>query len=232
MKLTNLAGAIVSVSLLGAAGAAGAATVITVQDSGTAPFTALNLGTAGSAGLVSTANITSGPAIGFAGISSITFSGTGTGVYAGGSSNAASPFPLGAPGSSLEEYFAVQPGGTVTINFSSPQTTLDMLWGTADTPTGYNVVTDGGTHITGAEILALAPGSPSSGSTNMAVEITGLPSFTSLTFTDSVSNQPAFEFDVGRPVPEPATWATMLLGFFGLGTMMRRARAKRGFIAA
>lgn len=29
------------------------------------------------------------------------------------------------------------------------------------------------------------------------------------------------------PVPEPATWATMLLGFGGLGAMMRRARGKR-----
>jgi hypothetical protein len=239
MKLGNLAGGVATALLLGAASAslavpAAAATVINVQDSGTAPFTALNLGTAGSAGLVSTANITSGPAIGFDGISSITFSGSGTGVYAGTTSSlAASPFPLGAtPGSSLQEYFAVEPGGTVTINFSSPRTTLDMLWGTVDTASGYNVVTDGGTQITGAQILALAAGNPSSGSTNTAVEITGLPSFTSLTFTDSVSNQPAFEFDIGAAVPEPATWAVMLVGFFGLGTMMRRSRAKQGFVAA
>jgi hypothetical protein len=33
-------------------------------------------------------------------------------------------------------------------------------------------------------------------------------------------------------VPEPATWAVMLVGFFGMGTMMRRSRAKRSFIAA
>jgi hypothetical protein len=30
---------------------------------------------------------------------------------------------------------------------------------------------------------------------------------------------------VVRTVPEPATWAMMLLGFFGLGTALRRRRA-------
>src|ERR1035441_10543111 len=82
------------------------------------------------AGFVSNATITSGPAIGFDGISSIAFSGALTGVYAGASGTAASPFPLGTPGSSLEEYFAAQPGGTVAINFSTARTTLAMLWGT------------------------------------------------------------------------------------------------------
>lgn len=30
--------------------------------------------------------------------------------------------------------------------------------------------------------------------------------------------------DVSQPVPEPASWALMLVGFFGLGATMRRAR--------
>src|ERR1039458_7783870 len=104
LAASALAGSVLALSLpVGTAAAA-----ITVQDSGTAPFTALDLGTAGSAGFVSNATITSGPAIGFDGISSIAFSGALTGVYAGASGTAASPFPLGTPGSSLEEYFAAQ----------------------------------------------------------------------------------------------------------------------------
>jgi hypothetical protein len=33
-------------------------------------------------------------------------------------------------------------------------------------------------------------------------------------------------------VPEPATWAMMLLGFFGLGSVLRRERARRGLALA
>jgi hypothetical protein len=29
-----------------------------------------------------------------------------------------------------------------------------------------------------------------------------------------------------RPVPEPATWAMMLLGFAGIGAVMRRRRRR------
>jgi PEP-CTERM motif-containing protein len=60
---------------------------------------------------------------------------------------------------------------------------------------------------------------------NGTIEFVG--TFTSLTWTN-----PQFEnwygFDVGyqSTVPEPSTWAMMILGFFGLGFMARRRRAQ------
>jgi hypothetical protein len=36
---------------------------------------------------------------------------------------------------------------------------------------------------------------------------------------------------IGFAVPEPATWAMMLIGFFGLGAALRRRRAA-GALAA
>jgi hypothetical protein len=234
VRLSGFA-AIALINTLGTASAATCGTATcTVQASGTAPFTVLNLGTAGSAGLVSTSNITSGPAIGFDSISSITFSGTNTGVYAGSTSTAASPLTLGNTlSNSLQEYFAIQPGGTVTINFSAAQTSLDLLWGTVDTPTGYNVITNGSQSITGAEI-ASAGGSLTSGATNTAVELSGLNSFTSISFQDTIANNPAFEFLVGEPsaVPEPSTWAMMILGFAGIGFMAYRRKSKPALMAA
>jgi len=229
-----------------------AAPVITVQSSGTTPFAVFNVGTATNAQYLagpSTGNPISTSTStnpGFDDITSIVFSGGSplSGVYAGSTSAIAdSPFTLGTftgpqgSGSCIvtcAEYLAAQPGGSVTINFSSPQTTLDMLWGTADVATGYNIVTGGGNTISGATINSLL-GNPGSGTVNAAVEITGLNSFTSLTFSDTTGNSPAFEFDIGEAAtPLPATLPLFAggLAFVGYLAKRRKQNVKQAFAAA
>jgi PEP-CTERM motif len=51
-----------------------------------------------------------------------------------------------------------------------------------------------------------------------------------LFFTAS-STQNAFEFDMGSSVPEPSTWAMMILGFVGLGYAAFRRNAKARALA-
>jgi hypothetical protein len=212
------------------------ADTITVQGSGTAPFSVFNVGTSASSGFVNSNTILNP---GFDDISSITFSGTGTGVYAGSTSISSSPTTLGtfsatACSPTCPEYFAVQPGGTVTVNFSSAQTTLDLLWGTVDIATGYNLVTGGGTTVTGAQINALL-GNPSSGTVNSAVEVTDLSPFTTLTFQDTTGNSPAFEFDIGQaatPLPASLPLFAGGLGFVGYLAKRRKQSVKKASAAA
>ena len=151
----------------------------------------------------------------------------GTNAYAvtASSGNAARP-AYGSTG----KFGAVLGGGSWTVNFAAASV-FSFVLGSLDT---YNSLTlffaDGSSLLyQGGQIIndmTFPSGSQISGETNGVVRYSAGsgPAIVGARFQ---SAQNSFEFDnlaSTGAVPEPATWAMMMLGFGAMGTMLRRRR--------
>lgn len=196
-----------------------------------AAFAALAMAAAGSASAAVMEQFTSSiatPTPGYTVIDDFTtltgVTGTGTyGLASNSTSAGAQPNETPPP---LVPYLDVQAGGTATITFSaltsSPVTTFEFDWGSVDT---FNTLT---IHVSGEPDIVINPPAPGDGSwfdgsTNGTYRVWGTAgeTFTGITLATSSNS---FEIDnlaIGG-VPEPASWAMMILGFGAIGFAMRR----------
>ncbi len=163
-------------------------------------------------------------------LAGITWTGTGAETEKGSlAGQYAAPLGMGTSTSTGTTYMSVFGGGKETATWATAQTSLSIYWGSIDATDGllnsFAVTVDGYT-LTGADLVAmgaLGNGSQTDPKANELVTITGLDPFKSATFSSTGNS---FEFSLGAPVPEPATWAMMALGFAGLGYAAFRRNSK------
>jgi hypothetical protein len=131
----------------------------------------------------------------------------------------ANSVPSGTP------YLSVLAGGSATYTFAAPVSSFQFDWGSID---AYNTLTINGTSqaiiVPGSNFINPANGDQIAAGTNGRFTVTGTAGelFTSVTFSSTGNSFEVDNLAVGGAVPEPATWAMMMLGFGGLGFAMRR----------
>lgn len=131
----------------------------------------------------------------------------------------ANSIPSGTP------YLSVLAGGSATYTFAAPVSSFQFDWGSIDT---YNTLTINGTSqaivVPGSNFINPANGDQIAAGTNGRFTVTGTAGelFTSVTFSSTGNSFEVDNLAVGAPVPEPATWALMMLGFGGMGAALRR----------
>jgi hypothetical protein len=164
-------------------------------------------------------------------------SGTGT-LLTGTSGDGAAP-AFSTTTQDPNQYLSVEGGETETLTVSKSDIhDMSFYVGSLDAYNSISFTTSGGTTTyTGAQLAALTgavddgnQSGPASGSSN------GIFTFAFTLPIESValnSSSNSFEIAaIGAAVPEPATWAMMLVGFMGLGAMVRASGGKRAFAAA
>jgi hypothetical protein len=144
----------------------------------------------------------------------------------------AAPLGMGTSTTTGTTYMSVQNGGTEQATWATPQNSLSIYWGSIDAMNVDGIlnqvsITIDGYTLTGSNLVtlgALGTGNQTSPANDQWVTITGLGPFTTVAFHDAGKN--AFEFSLGSGVPEPSTWAMMVLGFAGLGYAAFRRNSK------
>lgn len=160
-----------------------------------------------------------GPVAGSFAIGDWTFTpGANSQIKIGSDSNGAQPF--GTSGN----YLSVLGGGSIDISFSS-RNTISFFWGSVDSYNSIVFHTLGGdVLLTGSQVAPLLPtGCQNSALCNGYVTFTSDSAFSSVTLSSSSNS---FELTNISAVPEPSTWAMMILGFLGLGFFGYRKSSK------
>ncbi len=154
-------------------------------------------------------------------------------TYTGGAIVSNDPSTHAAPfGNNDTKFYSVGPStsspGTIDLSSFSTLSKIRFLWGSTDTYNVLQLLDRGGNVLdqwTGADVASPAAGNQQDGLNNRVATISlDAAERTNIGGLRLLSGQNAFEIDniSFNGVPEPATWALMILGVGAIGGMMRR----------
>jgi hypothetical protein len=131
-------------------------------------------------------------------------------------------------------YLSVLGGGSATYAFSGDVSAFEFDWGSVDS---YNTLTINSTGadpivVPGLSFANAANGDQVSAGTNGLFRVVGTEGehFNSVTFSSSSNSFEVDNLAVGG-VPEPASWALMIVGFGGAGAVLRGQRRRQAATA-
>jgi hypothetical protein len=171
-----------------------------------------------------------------ASLAGVTFTGM-SGIQSNGSAWGFPAAPDGTATAFLQSYrgsqFGEQANGSITLDLGGAlvaNRSYDLVFYTAGRPsygsTQFTVSYDGGVATTFA-----APSTVGFGKEVFSFKASGGQQSITFTALNGRGDDTAFALDnIGISVPEPATWAMMLIGFGGLGAALRMNR-RRVFVA-
>jgi hypothetical protein len=144
--------------------------------------------------------------------------------------------PFGSTGNFLSAGIIDGSPAVLSLSSFSRIGSISLLWGSIDTFNVLSFLDASNTvifSITGLQLRQLNPIANLQGDVNRVATFT----FTDLATQSDVrsvrfaANRNSFEVDniSIRAVPEPATWLTLIMGFFGLGFAMRKRKASPSF---
>jgi len=136
-----------------------------------------------------------------------------------------------ALGYDASQYVAVETGGSATLNISSPQNYLGLLWGSVDANNNYLTFYDSAQNVIGTVLGTAIAGVDGGGDQNGTayVNITSTTPFSSVVVnTTGTRGLWSFEFDdvaYAMVVPEPTSSVLLIAGLGVLGLGLRRKAA-------
>ena len=151
-------------------------------------------------------------------------------IYTGSISGIAADPAVGGQG---DPYLAVLTGRTATFSFAGGLSQLGLDYGSADAYNFFQLFFSNGTNqtLTGQDIIdfGIADGNQTDARTNgrLTFRAGAGAAITGLTLTSNGNSLEADNFGTVSAVPEPGTWALMLMGFGGIGVAMRRSRKRQ-----
>jgi hypothetical protein len=154
----------------------------------------------------------------------LSFSGSGLVILNPGTAGGQGAEPFG----DTTNFLSVTAGGIANVVVTGPAVNqISFFWGSVD---GFNTITFNGdlnNSFTGSELAGLSDsGCQGSPDCNRFVTFIGSISSFTLSSTGNAFEVDSFTTQV-RGVPEPSTWAMMILGFFSVGFMAYRRKASK-----